>query len=525
LKLDNLTAVVIHSDMERTGWFECSDPLLNRLHENVVWGMRGNFLDVPTDCPQRDERLGWTGDLEVFSPTASFLYDTSGLLQSWLKDLAIDQRKLGGTVPHVVPNVLGKGSAGAAAWADSATVVPRVLYERFGDTKIVADQFESMRAWVDHVAALAGEKYLWDKGFQFGDWLDPTAPPEHPAKARTDKAIVASAYFAYSAKLAAQAAQVLGRKEDEIRYSALAEKARDAFAREYITPAGRLMNDAETAYALAIGFDLLPTMEQRQHAGDRLAELVRDSGYRIRTGFVGTPLICDALCLTGHYLAAYRLLMQRECPSWLYPVTMGATTIWERWDSMLPDGTINLGEMTSFNHYALGAVADWMHRTIGGLASAEPGYRRIEIRPHPGGGLTHCRVTHITPYGLAECAWRIEDGKLDLDIVIPANTTASVTLPGDDTPLEVGSGLWHWSIPYQDPDARGRYTVDDLVGEILSEPAARDSLMAVLERIETPGFHRMVILDERNIPLRQALQRHPNYEEAVTQVNDALEHL
>ena len=521
LKLEDLSAVVIHSDMERTGWFECSDPLLNRLHENVVWGMRGNFLDVPTDCPQRDERLGWTGDLDVFSPTASFLYDASGFLQSWLKDLAIEQRKLGGAVPHVVPNVLGNG-AGAAVWGDAASVVPWVLYQRYGDTGILAEQFESMRLWVDYVASLAGERYLWDKGFQYGDWLDPTAPPEHPGKARTDKAIVASAYFAHSARLVACAAHVLGRSEEQNHYAALADKARNAFAREYVTSAGRLMNDAETAYALAIAFDLLPTAEQRQHAGDRLAELVRDSGYQIRTGFVGTPLICDALCSTGHYRAAYRLLMQRECPSWLYPVTMGATTIWERWDSMLPDGTINPGEMTSFNHYALGAVADWMHRTIGGLAPAKPGYRHIEIRPRPGGGLTHCRATHLTPYGLAECAWRIEDGKIDVDVIIPANTTASVTLPGDNTTLEVGSGSWHWSIPYQDPDVRGPYTVDDLLGEILSEPAARNAVLDVLDRVGAPGFLRMVIFDERNISLRQALRLLPNHDDAVTQMNEAL---
>jgi alpha-L-rhamnosidase len=522
LNLEAIRAVVLHSDMERTGWFECSDPLLNRLHENVVWGMRGNFLDVPTDCPQRDERLGWTGDLEVFSATASFLYDASGLLQSWLKDLAIEQRKLGGAVPHVVPNVLGDGAAAAAAWADAATVVPSVLYQRYGDKAILADQFDSMRAWVDYVAALAGESYLWDKGFQFGDWLDPTAPPDNPAQARTDKAIVASAYFAYSSRLVAQAAGVLGRDEDGQRYSNLADKARQAFAREYVTPAGRLMNDAETAYSLAIAFDLLPTVEQRQHAGDRLSELVRDSGYQIRTGFVGTPLICEALCDTGHYQTAYRLLMQRECPSWLYPVTMGATTVWERWDSMLPDGSINPGEMTSFNHYALGAVADWMHRTIGGLAPLEPGYRRIEICPRPGGGLTHCLVVHLTPYGSAQCAWKIEDGTFDLDVIIPANTTASVTLPGESTSREVGSGAWHWSVSYQDPDARGPYTVDDLVGEILGEPPARTAIMDILERMDTPGFSQMVIFSEPNIPLRQALQKHPNYEEAVTQISEAL---
>jgi alpha-L-rhamnosidase len=518
-------AVILHSDMERSGWFECSDPLLNRLHENVVWSMRGNFLDIPTDCPQRDERLGWTGDIQVFSPTASFLFDVSGFLQSWLADLAIEQNKLNGSVPAVVPNILPFG-AGAAAWGDAATVVPWVLYQRFGDVRILADQFESMRNWVDYVASIAGEKYLWDMGFQFGDWLDPTAPPDKPAQARTDKAIVASAYFAYSANLVARAADVLGRFDEKTYYSDLAEKAKNAFAREYISPAGRMMCDAETAYALALVFDLLPTAEQRQYAGDRLAELVRDSGYHIHTGFVGTPLICDALCSTGHHLAAYRLLTQRECPSWLYPVTMGATTIWERWDSMLPDGSVNPGEMTSFNHYALGAVADWMQRTIGGLTPLVPGYRGMEISPRPGGGLTHAQTKHLTPYGLAECNWKIENGKIDLNVIIPPNTTAHVTLPCGDTPfIEVGSGSWHWSTPYHDPDVRGAYTVDNLVGEIMSDAAARKAIFNVLGRVGAPGFLKAVLSNEGNLPLRQVLHMLPNYDDAVKMMNDALTNL
>lgn len=521
LSLDDLSAVVLHSDMERTGWFECSDPLLNQFHQNVVWGMRGNFLDVPTDCPQRDERLGWTGDLEVFSPTASYLYDVSGLLQSWLKDLAVDQRKSGGRVPHVVPNVLGKQSAGGAAWADAATVVPWVLYQRFGDAKILADQFESMCAWVDYVASVAGESRLWNKGFQFGDWLDPTAPPDKPAQARTDKVIVASAYFVHSAELVAKAAEVLGRTDAQKKYQSLADEARAAFAREYITPSGRMMNDAETAYALALIFDLLPTPEQRQHAGNRLDELVRESGFHIRTGFVGTPLICDALCSTGHYGTAYRLLMQRECPSWLYPVTMGATTIWERWDSMLPDGSINPGEMTSFNHYALGAVADWMHRTIAGLTPTEPGYRRMEIRPRPGGGLTHAQTRHVTPYGMAECNWKIDDGKFDLNITIPANASALVVLPNGEG-HEVGSGAWHWSVDYQDPDARGPYTVDDLVGDILGDETARAAVLNTFEKVGIPGFYQAMIFNERNLPMREALIMFPNYDAVVKMMNDTL---
>jgi alpha-L-rhamnosidase len=522
LNPSDITAVVLHSDMERTGWFECSDALLNQLHQNVVWGMRGNFLDVPTDCPQRDERLGWTGDLQVFSPTASYLYDVSGFLQSWLKDLAAEQRKSNGSVPPVIPNVLGSAFGAGAAWADAATVVPWALYQRFGDKEILQDQFESMCAWVDHIASVAGDSRLWDKGFQFGDWLDPTAPPDKPAQARTDKAIVASAYFVHSANLVVKAAEVLGRVAEQKKYQTLAAEARAAFAREYITPSGRLMSDAETAYALAIAFDLLPTSEQRQRAGERLNELVRESGYHIRTGFVGTPIICDALCSTGHFVAAYRLLLQQECPSWLYPVTMGATTVWERWDSMLPDGSINPGEMTSFNHYALGAVADWMHRTIGGLTPTEPGYRRMDIRPRPGGGLTHAHARHITPYGLAESSWKIEDEKFHLNVTIPPNATALVFLPGADAPSEIGSGVWDWTVPYNDPDARGPYHVDDLVGDILSDKRASKAIVDAFVRAGTPEFLRGVIFNERSLPLRQSLHMFPNYDEMVKMMNDAL---
>jgi len=521
LNPQDLSALVLHSDLERTGWFDSSDALLNQFHQNVVWGMRGNFLDIPTDCPQRDERLGWTGDLEVFSPTASYLYDASGFLQSWLRDLAVEQRKSGGAVPPVIPNALGDNFGAAAAWADAATVTPWVLYQRFGDMGILADQFESMCAWVDHIASVAGESRLWDKGFQFGDWLDPTAPPDKPAQARTDKAIIASAYFVHSADLTAQAAEVLGRKDEQKKYLSIAAEARAAFVREYVTPSGRMMSDAETAYALALVFDLLPNAEQRQRAGERLNELVRESGYRIRTGFVGTPIICDALCSTGHYVAAYRLLMQQECPSWLYSVTMGATTVWERWDSILPDGSINPGEMTSFNHYALGAVADWMHRTIGGLTPIEPGYRRMEIHPRPGGGLTHAQARHMTPYGMAESSWKIENGKFDLNVIIPPNATALVTLPNGEK-HEVGSGTWNWSVSYQDPDARGPFTVDDLSGDIMSDTTARDTIMKVLVNAGAPEFLRNVIFDERNLPLRQSMRMLPNYEDTVKIMNDAL---
>jgi alpha-L-rhamnosidase len=264
-----------------------------------------------------------------------------------------------------------------------------------------------------------------------------------------------------------------------------------------------------------------PTAEQRRRAGDRLDELVRESGYHIRTGFVGTPLICDALCDTGHYATVYRLLMQRETPSWLYPVTMGATTIWERWDSMLPDGSINPGEMTSFNHYAFGAVADWIHRTIGGLTPTEPGYRRMQIHPRPGGGITHAHAKHITPYGPVECKWEIEDGKFDLNVIVPPNTIALVCLPNGEQ-IEIGSGERSWSVSYQNPDKRDVYTVDDLVGDILSNHTARTAVLNTLERANTPDFLRGMIFNGNGLPLRQALIMFPNYDQTVKLMNDAL---
>jgi alpha-L-rhamnosidase len=443
LERDSIAAIVCHSDMERTGWFECSDELVNRLHENIVWSMRGNFLDVPTDCPQRDERLGWTGDIQVFSPTACFLCDVDGFLTSWLADLAADQYETG-VVPMVIPDILPFRSVPTAAWSDAGVIVPWVMYQRFGDQAVLESQYGSMRAWVDHVAELAGQSRLWDRGFQFGDWLDPAAPPENPRDARTDTHLVATAYFARSARLLSETAKVLGNGDDAARYEKLAEDVGAAFRREYVSAAGRLVSDAPTAYALALCFGLLEP-DQRAHAGDRLARLVEKAEYHIATGFVGTPLICDALCDTGHADVAYRLLMERSCPSWLYPLTMGATTIWERWDSMTPDGRVNVGQMTSFNHYAFGAVGDWLHRTVAGLAPAAPGYRRIAIGPRPGGGLEWARARHRTPYGLAEAGWRIEGSAMRVRAVVPPNTTASVMLPGvEGAAIEVGSGAHEW---------------------------------------------------------------------------------
>ena len=453
---DDLTAVAVayHSDLERTGRFSCSDELLTRLHGNVVWGMRGNFVDVPTDCPQRDERLGWTGDLQVFAPAAAYLYNCAGFLASWLRDLAADQDPEG-TVPLFVPRVDFPGPferpAPTAGWGDAAVIVPWVAYQRFGDREVLRRQYPSMRAWVDGLTARLGPGTLFDRpAMQLGDWLDPAAPPDAPWAATTDPHLVATAYRAHVADLLARIAAVLGEESDAAKYADLADGVRQAFHDEYVTPRGRIVSDSQTAYALALTLGLLRDPDQRALAGRRLVELVRRKGHRIATGFLGTPLICDALTGAGAVDDAYQLLRQTECPSWLYQVTMGATTVWERWDSMLPDGSVNPGEMTSFNHYAFGAVADWMHRVIGGLAPAAPGYRELRIEPRPGGRLTWARTSHLTPYGLAEVAWRRESGTLTVDVAVPAGSTATVVLP-DSPPVTAGPGRHQFSCAFRDP--------------------------------------------------------------------------
>ncbi|MEQ4203971.1 family 78 glycoside hydrolase catalytic domain [Actinopolymorpha sp. B9G3] len=446
LTADSVEAVVVHSELRRTGFFECSEPLLNQLHRNVVWGTKGNFLDLPTDCPQRNERLGWTGDIAAFAPSAAYLFDVSAFLSDWLVDLALEQRHHEGVVPFVIPDVLKLLPSPAefpkpdstAVWSDAAVWVPWTLYQAYGDRGVLERQYDSMAAHVRRVGTLSSPNGLWDTGFQFGDWLDPDASPHEPWNAKADRGVVATACLFRSARIVAETAALLGRAEDAADFEALADRTRTAFHTHYVSTDGTIVSDCTTVYTLAITFGLLDEPAE-QLAGNRLSELVAESGFRISTGFAGTPFITDALTKTGHLDAAYALLMQRECPSWLYPVTMGATTVWERWDSMLPDGTINPGEMTSFNHYALGAVADWMHRVIGGIAPLEPGYSRVLIAPRPGGGLTWAKTSLDTPHGPIRVSWRTDNGGLTVETELPAGVTGILSLDGEpDTELGAG---------------------------------------------------------------------------------------
>jgi alpha-L-rhamnosidase len=464
--LDCLEAVVCHTDMQKLGDFSCSSRLVTKLHENIRWSMRGNFLDVPTDCPQRDERLGWTGDVAIFVPTACFLYDCTGMLMSWLADLAAEQSDRRGIPPLVVPNVifgetLWAGEYPCAVWNDVCILASWTLYENTGDISILKKQWTSMASWMSVLPRGGGNRgSLWAaNSFQLGDWLDPTAPPDSPAQCQTDSQLVANAYLAQCLSIMGKTAAILGKKDDASSYKHARAQVQEDFADEYITANGRITSDSQTAYALAICFDLLPTYKQRQRAGSRLAHIVRANKFRIGTGFVGTPFVCEALTLCGYPQIAYRMLLEEKCPSWLYPVTMGATTVWERWDSMLPNGAVNPGEMTSFNHYALGAVATFLHERLGGLQRLEPGWEKFRAAPTVGADFTKATVSHITPYGEAACSWEIVEKAstgsqvFKMRVLVPPNTTAEVVLPSaraneKELALLVGSGKWYYSEPY-----------------------------------------------------------------------------
>ncbi|KAJ9118904.1 hypothetical protein QFC24_005867 [Naganishia onofrii] len=450
LQTTDISAVVVHTDLERTGFFECSHEKLNQLHRNVVWGWRGNSLSVPTDCPQRDERLGWTGDLQVFAPTASFLFNTAGFLSGWLKDVAVEQLVDGGGVPPVVvPNVLQHVPfhSPMAVWDDVTALTPWDLHQAFDDKRILRDQYESMTVWLDTGVKRAPNGLYDSSLIQLGDWLDPKAPADDPADCRTDSHLVANAYLVHVTSTVSRISEILGEDKRAKRYKDDAARLKREFVKEYVSESGRMVSDSQTALALAIQFDLFSNEGQRQHAAERLAALVTREKFKVATGFAGTPIILHTLCNTGNLPLAYRMLQESKAPSWLYAVLMGSTTMWERWDSMLPDGKINPGEMTSFNHYALGSVAAFMHSVIGGLSPLSPGWKKILVQPRPGGTVTSAKTRHVGPYGEISCEWEIRGDKLHVAIAVPPNSTAQVILPGFTE--EVGSGKKEYVVDYE----------------------------------------------------------------------------
>lgn len=432
LKPENITGVVVHSEMTKTGSFECSNPLVNQLQHNIQWGQKGNFVDVPTDCPQRDERLGWTGDAQAFCRTAAYNYDVASFFTKWLGDLSAEQRP-NGAVQFVIPDVISKKQAEApvsAGWGDVATIAPWTLYQVYGDKRLLERQYPSMKAYVDYIRSKAGDSNLWKNGSVFGDWLfyKPEMAAHTEADGYTDKDMIATMFYAYSASLVAKAAAELGKTEDAQFYQNLFEKIKATFIEEYVTPKGRIASDSQTAYVLALHFNLLPD-NLKTSATNYLVADIKGRKNHLSTGFLGTPYLCHVLSENGQTNVSYDLLTQETFPSWLYPIKMGATTIWERWDGQKTDSTFQDKGMNSFNHYAYGAIGDWMYRVVAGIEIGKVGYKQIKIQPHPNNKFDFAKANLESNYGPIASGWERKNGKMKFTVKIPANTTALITLP------------------------------------------------------------------------------------------------
>lgn len=430
---EDYTAWVIHSEMEVLGQITTSNPLVNRLFENVKWGQKGNFLDIPTDCPQRDERMGWTGDAQIFADTATYNMDTYAFYKKFMKDLRLEQAKLGGSVPYVVP-MSAYELHGATTWGDAATVIPWVSYVHTGDISILIEQFNSMKEWVEYIKRAddaTGEKRLWTTGRHFGDWLALDGKVDGGVYGSTDKYFIASAFYYYSAMIVAKTAKILGKDADFKYYDQLAGEVKNAFIEEYFTMQGRLSVDTQTAYAIVIYMELYKKEWEERLTKDFNAKM-KENNFKLNTGFVGTPYLCLALSKCGLNELAYELLLNEEFPGWLYEVNMGATTIWERWNSVLPDGSISGTGMNSLNHYAYGSIAAWMYRYMVGISPTEenPGFKKAIIAPNPSYRMKQVACFLKTSAGNYKVEWKLlEDNRFVLIIEVPFDAKAELKLP------------------------------------------------------------------------------------------------
>lgn len=440
---DNFEGVVLSSDMAPTGDFECSNPLINQLVSNVRWGFKGNSVDVPTDCPQRDERLGWTGDAQVFMRTACFLNDARAFYSKWLDDMACDQHEDGG-IPHVIPDVLKNGDS-ACGWADAATICPWTLYLCYGDKRELKKNYPMMKKWVEHVRRTAFRGVYWDSGFHFGDWLALDAK-EGSYLGATPNDLTATAYYAYSTLIMSRAAEALGYSSESANYMRLHNDIVEFFKREFFTPNGRLAVPTQTAHVLALMFDLTPEGAV-QRTVDSLVKLIEDNGDHLTTGFLGTPYLCYVLSRYGRLDVAVKLLEREEFPSWLYSVKQGATTIWEHWDGIKPDGSFWSEAMNSFNHYAYGCILDWMVEVLAGLNVDEriTGYKRFSVAPHLPDTWDSLNCRYDSLYGRIAVSLRRADGAIAVRLAVPENTLCMFKL--GDYRKDFGSGEYEFQCP------------------------------------------------------------------------------
>lgn len=448
---NDFTAIVICSDMKKTVDFQCSNHLLNQLYQNTIRSQMGNFIDLPTDCPHR-ERMGWTGDAQIFCRTAATNFDVQAFFIKWLRDVSTAQKE-GGEIPNTVPfesmptEKDHGGPVCSSGWGDAVTIIPYKLYEVYGDKRMIVDIYPTMKRWVDYEMCSAASQikdtdnpdsaYIWDSGFHWGEWLEPSGKPQDEYM-KEPKDETATAYFAYSAKLLSEMAGILGKTEDEQNYGTLAEKVKTAYMNTFTQNGSINGGKRQCLYVRPLALDLLPD-HKKQEAADKLNQIVTENGYHIGTGFLSTPYLCEVLAKGGYLETAYKMLLETTFPSWLYPVTKGATTIWESWEGYDRDGE----PFASHNHYSFGAIMEWVYRYVAGIDTDHraPGYKKIKLKPMPGGGITYAKASIDTVRGIVSCGWKYEGSKFILDAEVPANTTAEIILPESVKAVLINNGL------------------------------------------------------------------------------------
>ena len=418
--LDAVTGVVVHSDTPVVGSFTCSNKMVNQLYSNITWGQRGNFLEVPTDCPQRDERLGWTGDAQIFIRTATCNMDVAAFFTKWFVDLE-DAQGPEGDFPNVAPRVVSIGG-GTAAWGDAGVICPWTIYQVYNDTRLIEKHYQAMARWIEYLQTHS--ENLLRPAAGYGDWVS--------IGSDTPKDVIATAYFAYSTHLLSQMAAAVGKTDDAKKYDELFQQIKQAFNQAYVSDDGRIKGDTQTCYLLGLHFNLL-TEDKRPWAARHLIEKIEAKDFHLSTGFVGLSYLLPTLTEIGRNDVAYRLLNNDTFPSWGYSIKQGATTIWERWDGWTAEKGFQDPGMNSFNHYAFGSVGQWLFRTVGGIDTDGAGFKSIVIRPQPGGGLTLARTAYNSSHGLIVSDWKIDGDKFTLNVSIPVNTAAAVYVPAQST--------------------------------------------------------------------------------------------
>lgn len=516
MRLDQFTACVMHSDMEKSGDFQCSNPKVNQLQSNIAWGERSNFLDIPTDCPQRDERLGWTGDAQIFSWTASFNRNTALFFRKWMRDVAAESSLEKG-VPHVVPDILGQYSS--SAWSDVAVIVPWVVYQTYGDKGILEENWKCMHEWVDYIKSQCGANGLWQTGFQYGDWLALDKEESADRTGATDKYMIANAYYLYVTDLVRQTAEVLGFAEEAEKYQKLYDTTLEAFRQEYYTSTGRIVSETQTGAILSLYFNLAREKD-RERILQILKTNIENHKNHLATGFVGTPYLCHTLSENGEHELAATVFMKEDYPSWLYAVNMGATTIWERWNSIMPDGSFDVSGMNSLNHYAYGSIGDWMYRKVTGVSQLKPGYKKFKVQPMFVKGIEEAGVTFESIYGQIESKWSCKDGKICGYVKVPVNTTAEIHLPEKEEVLTVGSGVYEYEYETTTNLTYERFSMDSTMGEILAQPLAVEMFNRMVPGMaDNPMLamaHQMTLVEL----IGAAPEARPLYEAVVKALNE-----